>query len=115
MQRELSLIEAHARRLLDLIEEGKGNALSMKELDKLSDRQEALVRALKRLDDLAQVADVDANASPRTSEAAWKTSPPYSLVTCHRPVRCLESSWMGTLCVNRLPGWEIAGFIRRRQ
>ena len=60
MERELSLIEARARRLLDLMGDGKGNQLMVKELDDLSDRKGILAQNLRKLDDLAQVADLDA-------------------------------------------------------
>jgi site-specific DNA recombinase len=60
VERELSLIEARARRLLDLMGDGKGNVLMMKELDGLAERKEVLAQELKKLDDLALVADLDA-------------------------------------------------------
>ncbi|HEV8620999.1 MAG TPA: recombinase family protein [Nitrospiraceae bacterium] len=60
IERELSLIEARSRRLLDLMGDGKGNALMMKELDGLAERKEVLAQELKRVDDLALVADLDA-------------------------------------------------------
>jgi site-specific DNA recombinase len=60
IERELSLIEARARRLLDLMGDGKGNVLMMKELDGLAERKEVLAQELKKLDDLALVADLDA-------------------------------------------------------
>ena len=60
IERELSLIEARARRLLDLMGDGKGNVLMMKELDGSAERKEVLAQELKRLDELALVADLDA-------------------------------------------------------
>lgn len=65
IERELSLIEARSRRLLDLMGDGKGNALMVKELDGLAERQEVLIQELKRLDNLAQVADLDAKRLAR--------------------------------------------------
>jgi site-specific DNA recombinase len=59
IERELSLIEARARRLLDLMGDGNGNALMMKELDGLADRKDVLAQELKRLDDLSLVVDLD--------------------------------------------------------
>ena len=40
--------------------DGNGNALMVKELDGLAERQEILIQGLKRIADLAQVADLDA-------------------------------------------------------
>ncbi len=60
IERELSLIEARARRLLDLMGDGKGNGLMMKELDDLAERREVLAQNLRKLNDLEQVADLDA-------------------------------------------------------
>lgn len=60
IKRELSLIEARARCMLDLIGEGNGNTLMVKELDDLSERQETLKQELIRLDELENVTDLDA-------------------------------------------------------
>ena len=55
IERGLSLIEARARRLLDIIGEGNGNTFCMKELDGLAERKEILAKNLSKLDGLAKV------------------------------------------------------------
>ncbi|HWV46340.1 MAG TPA: zinc ribbon domain-containing protein [Nitrospira sp.] len=60
IQRELSLIEARCRRLLDLMGDGKGNPLMVKELDGLAARQAQLQQELQRLEAQTQVVHLDA-------------------------------------------------------
>jgi hypothetical protein len=49
-----SLSLKRARRLLDIIGDGKGNAFSMKESDNLAERKEFLAQSLSELDGMAQ-------------------------------------------------------------
>ena len=60
IQRELSLIESRCRRLLNLMGDGKGNSLMVKELDGLAIRQSQLQQDLQRLEAQTQVVHLDA-------------------------------------------------------
>ncbi len=66
IQRELSLIEARCRRLLDLMGDGKGNQGIVKELVSLAERQERLQQDLQRLDEQERSSSSMPNGSPKT-------------------------------------------------
>ena len=60
IERELSLIETRCRRLLDLMGDGRGNPIMVKELDGLAARQAQLQQDMQHLDAQTQVVQLDA-------------------------------------------------------